>query len=401
MASTLSTDAAASGLVSPARWLVPLSALIFLGFLTVGLPLAVLPSQIHGVLGFGATVVGIAMGAQSLATLLMRPFAGTMADAEGARGTVLKGLFACALTGVVYLVSLWCSAMPIISLFVLIAGRILLGLGESMLITAAMAWGIGLTGPQNSARVIAWSGIAIYGAMAVGAPLGVVVNDAFGFAGVSVAASLVALLAVPFIVMLRPVAPSAQHRLPFYRVLGLVWLPGLGVAMATAGFAMLVAFVTLLFAEQRWANAAWALTLFGAGYIIVRLLFAGLPDRLGGTRVAVVSLAVEALGQVLLWHAADPTTAFVGAALTGGGYSLVLPSFGVEVIRRTPPQSRGSALGAFVAFWDLTMGIAAPIGGIFAAATGYSTVFLIGFCAAIMGIMVACILHSLQGSRSV
>jgi hypothetical protein len=64
------------------------------------------------------------------------------------------------------------------------------------------------------------------------------------------------------------------------KVVRMVWLPGLGVTLGTFGFALLVAFVTLLFAERGWEGAAWALTIFGAGYIVVRLLFAGLPDRL-------------------------------------------------------------------------------------------------------------------------
>jgi hypothetical protein len=36
--------------------------------------------------------------------------------------------------------------------------------------------------------VIAWSGIAMYGALAVGAPVGVLIEGTFGFAGVSLAA---------------------------------------------------------------------------------------------------------------------------------------------------------------------------------------------------------------------
>jgi hypothetical protein len=46
--------------------------------------------------------------------------------------------------------------------------------------------------------------------------------------------------------------------------------------------------------------------------------------------------------------------ALAGAVLTGFGYSLVYASFGVEAIRRAPPQSQGLAMGAYTAFLDLT-----------------------------------------------
>ncbi|MFX5693368.1 MFS transporter, partial [Acinetobacter baumannii] len=74
---------------------------------------------------------------------------------------------------------------PVISVAVLLAGRVLLALGESLVITGTMGWGIALVGPQHGGKVMAWLGIAIYAAMAGGAPLGVAVSKAWGFAGIA------------------------------------------------------------------------------------------------------------------------------------------------------------------------------------------------------------------------
>ena len=44
-------------------------------------------------------------------------------------------------------------------------------MGESLVITAALAWGVSLAGRERSGVVMAWVGIAMYGALALGAPL--------------------------------------------------------------------------------------------------------------------------------------------------------------------------------------------------------------------------------------
>lgn len=79
--------------------LAPICALVFLEFLAMGLPLAVLPVHIHDALGFGSFAVGVAVGAQSWATLLTRHSAGRRADRDGPRTATLLGLLLSALAG--------------------------------------------------------------------------------------------------------------------------------------------------------------------------------------------------------------------------------------------------------------------------------------------------------------
>jgi MFS family permease len=158
------------------------------------------------------------------------------------------------------------------------------------------------------------------------------------------------------------------------------------LALATAPFAALAAFVALDFADRGWANAGLAMVGFGIGYVAIRLFFAHLPDRFGGARVAAVSLAIEAAGQAVLWLAPNPGIALLGALVTGAGFSLVFPAMGVETTRRVPPDQRGRALGNFTAFFDLSLLLTAPVLGLAARAAGYSVVFLIGATAALLAL---------------
>ncbi|OZI35041.1 arabinose transporter [Bordetella genomosp. 10] len=356
--------------------LLPITLAVFIGFLTIGMQLPVLPLHLHETLGMGTLVVGLVVGAQFAAALLSRSWAGNFADMRGAKRAVATGLLTASASGLAYLVSLAFVAQPALSVWILVAGRMLLALGESLIVTGAMGWGIGLVGPQNAGKVMAWNGIAMYGAFALGAPLGVATNGYCGFAGIGAGTVLIPLLALAVIVPARAVAPTSHRRMPFYKVLGAVWQPGVGLALSSVGFGVITAFISLLFAAREWGDASLAFTTFGVAFIGARIFFGHLPDKIGGARVALVCVLIEAVGQLAIWGADTSAVAYLGAALTGFGYSLAFPGFGVEAVRRAPPQTRGLAMGAYVAFLDISLGVTSPLAGALAGAYGIGTVYL-------------------------
>lgn len=383
---------------NPVLKLLPLTLTVFIGFLTIGLQLPVLPLHLHDTLGMGSLVIGLVVGAQFAAALLSRAWAGNYADMRGGKRAVMAGLVTAAVSALVYLLSVAFVATPVLSVWLLLVGRVLLAVGESLVVTGALGWGIGLAGPQHAGKVMAWNGIAMYGAFALGAPLGVALNSGWGFMGIVVASMFIPLLALAVVAGVRAVAPTATRRTPFYKMLGAVWVPGMGLAFCSVGFGVLTAFIALLFAARDWGNASLAFTAFGLAFIGARLLFGHLPDKIGGARVALVCVVIEAVGLLLIWGADTAVIAYLGAAFTGFGYSLAFPGFGVEAVRRAPPQARGLAMGAYVAFLDISLGITSPLAGVLASGWGIGTVYLGGAVAVALSFGVALML---LGSRQV
>ena len=372
--------------------LLPITIAVFIGFLIIGMQLPVLPLHLHDTLGMGTLVVGLVVGSQFAAALLSRAWAGNFADVRGAKRAVISGFLVAASSGLIYLASLAFVDEPVTSVWILLAGRMLLALGESLVVTGVLGWGIGLVGPQNAGKVMSWVGIAMFSAYGLGAPGGVMVNAHWGFAGIAVATMLIPLLAVAVVSGVPAVAPGAARRTPFYKVLAAVWKPGLGLAFSSVGFGLITAFVALLFAARNWGNASLAFTVFGVAFIGARIPFGHLPDKLGGARVALVCVAIEAVGQGLIWTADTSSVAYLGVALTGFGYSLAFPAFGVEAVRRAPPQARSLAMGAYVAFLDISLAVTSPLAGALAAMGGIASVYLVGATAGALSFGVALML---------
>ncbi|MEW6450993.1 MAG: arabinose transporter [Pseudomonadota bacterium] len=356
--------------------LLPIMAVVSVAFLIIGLALPVLPLHVHQGLGLSTFVVGLVTGSQFAASIFTRVWSGHYADSRGAKRAVVAGLLTASASGLLYLASLSFVATPSISVTILLLGRALLGGAESFIITGAVSWGMALAGPQNAGRVIAWVGMALFAAMALGAPFGTMLYATSGFAAVAAATTLIPLVTLLLVAPLSPVPRQTGARSSLMTMAGAVWMPGLGSAFSSIGLGAVIAFSSLLSAQRGWSPVWLVFSAFAISLVMARLIFGHLPDRLGGAKVALVCVLIETAGLALIWLAPNLALAATGAALTGFGYALVYPGLGVEAVRRAPAASRGLAMGAYSVCLDVALGFGSPVLGLIAGWTGLASVFL-------------------------
>jgi MFS family permease len=374
----------------------------FVCYLSIGLPLAVLPPYVHLRMGYSAALAGLVISVQYIATLGSRPWAGRISDRAGAKVSVLWGMAACTASGGLLVAAAWLFDAHIhwLSISVLILSRLILGIGESLGSTGATLWGISSAGQESTAKVISYNGISTYGAMALGAPLGVVMDRYWGLASLGVFTIVIGAVSLVLAAQKRSAPVIAGEHMPFGHVLGRVAPHGMGLALGGVCYSVLATFITLFYASRSWNGAALCLTAFGVAFILARLMFIQAINRFGGYPVAMVCLAVESVGLLLLWRADSPWMALAGAALGGFGFSLVFPAIGVEAVKRVPEANRGTALGVYTAFADVSFFLVGPIAGAIIGFYGYASVFLFALISVIAALGIVIVLRRMQPAEN-
>ena len=351
-----------------------------LGLLSVGATLPVIPRYVQGPIGAGDISVGIVTGAFAITGLACRPIAGNLADRRGRRPIVIAGAGLTAIAGALYFVP---AGVP-----GLIVARLFLGAGEGMVYTAGSAWVVDLAPPERRGRIIGFYGLAIWGGLSLGPPIGELLLRASSFEMVwafAMAAPLLgALIAwrIPDDFENREPEPFGVGDLIERKSL----IPGLGLALGTMGYAAVAAFLVLHLDARDIGHGAEVFAAFAATVVLARLLGGWLPDRFGPLPCIAGAGVVEASGLVAIMLAQSLPVAIAGAMAMGAAFSLLLPSLALLVVNRVPETRRGAAMGTLTAFFDVGVGIGAPVTGVAASIGGYPAAF--GFAA----VAAACLL---------
>jgi MFS family permease len=369
----------------------------FICYVSIGLPLAVLPPFVHLKMGYSAVLAGLAISVQYAATLASRPWAGRISDHMGAKVSVLWGMACCSASGALLVGVALLHDMRGLSLAILFLSRLVLGVGESLGSTGSTLWGITAVGQEHTARVIGLNGISTYGAMAIAAPLGVVLAQQWGLASIGVLTILIGTASFAIAWRKAPVPVVPGEHMPFAHVAWRVAPHGLGLALGGVSYSVLATFITLFYAHLHWNGAALCLTAYGLGYVAVRIFLIHTIDRYGGFPVAMASLAVNSVGVFLLWQALFPWMAVLGAAVCGIGFSLTFPAIGVEAVKRVPEANRGTALGVYTAFSDVSFFLVGPIAGKIIGFFGYASAFLFALVSVLSALCIVVVLRQFQG----
>jgi MFS family permease len=360
-------------------------AATFLSLLAVGAYLPVLPHYIKGPLDYGSLAVGFTIGAFGFTSLAARPIAGRFADSRGRRPVLAIGALLAAIAGALHFIH---AGLP-----GLIFARLVLGAGEGTVFTAGATWVVDLAPRDRRARVIGLYGLAVWGGLSAGPLIGSALLHAarfdavWAFCAISPLVGALVALAVP-----DPFRPTGREHRGSLIVRESIH-PGLGLAMATVGYAAMASFIVLTLNSRDIGHGPTAFAAFAVTVVITRLAGGDLPDRIGPVRCASAAAAVSAVGLALIALAGSLVVALAGAVCMGCAFALIYPSLSLVVVNSVADSRRGAALGTFTAFFDIGFLVGGPLTGLAAEIGGYSAAFWLGAAFAVATIGVAATLR--------
>ena len=338
-------------------------------FTGAGMLVTATPLLVTDRLDGGDTAVGVAFGAFSVTTLVLRPWAGRWSDRWGRRRLMLAGTAAFAVLVLGHLL--------VAGLVGLVALRLLLGAAEALFFVAGFAMLADIAPAGRAGEALSYASLALFTGLALGPPLAQTLLREGGFPPVWWAAALLAGAACLFVVPLpdtrSPPAPGDPTARLLYRP---ALTPGAALLAGGAPAAGFLAFGVLYARDlgiERWSLVPFA---YGGTVVLCRVAFAKLPDRLPPRRLAVASLAVATLALVTLGVARHPVGLTVAAILLGLGTALLTPAIFALVFARAPANRRGSAAATTSIFIDLGLTGGPILVGLLAATVSVPTAFL-------------------------
>jgi MFS family permease len=380
--SGLATTPARPRLITPAFLGLGLAALAY--FFADAVLIPTVPLYVSGPLGGADVAVGLVVGAFSASALLVRPWAGRLADRRGRVALMVAGAAFFAISVAAYGLA---HSVPALVLL-----RLLTGVGEALFFVGAATAMSDLAPAERRGEAMSLFSLSLYVGIALGSLAGEWTARRHGFSAawiLAAGAGMVALVLAARVGETREPDVAEPPTTPAKLINRRAVLPAVLLLSAIWGMAGFLAFVPLYARDLGLPDSGWLLFFFAAIVVAIRSLGAQLPDRLGARHAVRGALACITIGLAIigLWRATPGLV--IGTVVLAIGVSLATPAIMTLALDGTPPHERGSAMGTVSMSLDLAVGMGPATLGLVAAAFGRADLFLAAALVAASGLLLA------------
>lgn len=358
-----------------------LSSFLYFGSFYLLLP--VLPQFVVSLDGT-MSQIGLVMGSFTMASVVIRPYFGKLADNYGRKRMMLfgAGLFA-------LLFSIYGQIQAITPLYLL---RVLHGIAHGGYLAAAYAYIADLAPFRRRGEVMGIYGVANVVAMALFPALGsFIITSTQSFSMlfiVSIITAAASFLAVFFIDEIKP-QESSKQKVSILAIVRqrAVLVASLTLFTAATVYGAVITFLPVYAPERGLINFGIFFTTYAIFTLISRVIAGKLSDRFGRRKVILPFLTLVAIATFLFPFLQNLyLLAFIGGCF-GLGFGAFMPALNAFVVDETSPQERASALAFFTAFMDVGITTGAVVLGIVGEYWGYATMFALGGVVVVLGIV--------------
>jgi MFS family permease len=350
-------------------------------FVYVGVMIPLLPRLIEDQLGGNEIDIGLNLAVFSLAAVLIRPALGRFAEQYGLRTTMVLGaLLAAVATAACTLIDSRWGLLPL---------RGLQGIGEAAVFVGAATSISDLAPPGRGAEAASYFSVAVFAGLGIGPVISesVVGVDRFD-AGLWTAAGFAMLASV--LAMLTPAGvkhhdANTGRGQRFHRMA----IPtGLVLALGVGGFVTFTAFMPEYSVSVGLSGSKWVFATYAAVCLLIRVVAATVPDRIGHARAVTIALSFMAAGLTMLFLWPHPLGVFVSTIIMAIGISFNYPSLMAMTVDSVPENERVRAISTFTMFFEIGTACGALMFGTLADFTSKRAAFLGGASACVVGLVV-------------
>jgi predicted MFS family arabinose efflux permease len=319
-------------------------------FTAVGVAVFALPLYVTGPVGGDEVGAGLAFGVFAVSALVLRPFAGRLADVYGRLPLLLGG-------AVLAAVSLALIAL-VESLVAIVALRLLAGVAEAAFFVAGFAALADLAPPKRLGEALSYNSLGLYLGIALGPPLGEVLVRNWGYGPAWLGAAGLALLAAGLTLVIGETREDAPPDASPRRIIHWPAVPiSIGFIASIAAIGGFLAFASLYATRVGLSPTSVALLVYGGVVVVCRIAFARVPDRLPSLPLGAASLGVIGVGLAIMTLWQGPVGLLLGVTVMAVGVTFSTPAFFAAIFSTATPSQRGAASGTASAAVDLGLGL--------------------------------------------
>lgn len=339
---------------------------IFLGF---QMTLPTIPLFVEE-LGGNDQLIGFVVGIFTLASLLIRPFAGKILEIKGRRLVYATGLG-------IFVLSVGSYGF-VHSIFFLFMMRMVQGVGWGFSTTASGTIATDLIPAHRRGEGMGYYGLSGNIALAFGPTLGLALAGKISFTSLFLICALLGLVALIFSSFIRykKVEPQLESpkRLDLFEKTAIP--PSLLLFFITFTFGGIAAFLPIYASQEYVSGIEWYFLLYALALLVSRTFAGKLYDQKGHQAVFIPGTLLIMIAMLLIAWLPNSYVLYLAGVLYGLGFGTVQPALQAWSVKESPPQRRGMANATFFSFFDLGVGVGAVIFGQVAHLFGYSSIYI-------------------------
>jgi MFS family permease len=343
----------------------------FLYFSSVYFIMPILPMWVVG-LGGSPTQISIMISSYTLASVVVRPHLGKMADKYGHKPIMLGGVFCYGLIFLIYPL-----ATTFGSLYLL---RVLQGLAFAAFLVASVTYVAEAAPLERRGEAISIFSTSNVIAMALIPVLAIRLTQYTGDIFLLFKLSFFASAGVWFSVLaIGKAKPRTRQQTPtnLYTAFGKrpIIISSLALLAGMIVYGTILAFLPLYALERGLPDFGLFYSCYAGSTLISRVFTGRLSDRIGRRKVILPFMILFCLGILMFPILHNYSQLALIGICVGLGFGTYVPVLNALVVDQTPPQQRGGVLGLFTSCNELGIAVGAVFLGQVGETWGFATMF--------------------------